>query len=96
MTWQELSEHDIVVYSTVWCPDCRRLKKKLDEHGISYEEVDIDADAEAAERLQEATGRQAIPFVQIDSGGMVRGWHEGAPGRWDEETFLQEAEDALP
>lgn len=94
MTWDELKQHELVVYSTTWCPDCRRLKGRLDEQGVVYAEIDIDADVDAAKRLQEVTGRTAIPFVEIDGKGMVRGWHEGSPGKWDPELFLTEV-DAL-
>ena len=90
MTWRELADHEVVVYSTVWCPDCRRLKARLDERGVVYSEIDIDGDVDAAKRLQEATGRTAIPFVEVAGKGMVRGWHEGCPGKWDEELFLRE------
>jgi mycoredoxin len=95
MDWQELRTHELTIYSTTWCPDCRRLKKHLDKQGLTYTEINIDADPEAAQRLQAATGRTAIPFVQIDSGPMVRGWHDDAPGRWDADVFLAEIETAL-
>jgi len=95
MTWEELAQHDLVVYSTTWCPDCKRLLRQLDGHGLSYRDIDIDGDADAARRLQEATGRTAIPYVQIDGKHMIRGWHGDAPGGWDESVFLSEAEEAL-
>jgi len=95
MTWQDLSRHRLVVYSTTWCPDCHRLKRVFQGRGVAFTEIDIDADAAAAERLQKATGRTAIPFVQIDDTGMVRGWHEGEPGRFSETRFLEEAEALL-
>ena len=31
----------IKVYSTVWCPDCKRAKKFFGEQRISYENIDI-------------------------------------------------------
>ena len=95
MTWEELAEHELVVYSTTWCVDCRRLKQHLDEHGLAYSEIDIDQDADAAERLQKATGRTAIPFVEVDGKCMIRGWHEGKPGSWDGALFRQEVETGL-
>ena len=32
----------IIVYSTVWCPDCKRAKKFLAEHRVPYVNVDIE------------------------------------------------------
>jgi glutaredoxin len=95
MTWQELNEHDLVVYSTSWCGDCRRLKRVFAENGVRYREHDIDADADAAVRLKKATGRGAIPFVQIDGGPFVRGWHDEAPGKFSAEIFFREIDAAL-
>ena len=68
MTWQELASHDLAMYTTTWCPDCRRFKKALAKHGIDVPEVDIDADPAAAKRLEEKTGRAAIPYLEIDGG----------------------------
>lgn len=90
MTWQDLSRHRLQVYSTTWCPDCHRLKRVFKARGVAFTEIDIDADAAAAERLQKATGRSAIPFVQIDDAGLIRGWHEGEPGGFSETLFLEE------
>ena len=95
MTWEELSTHTLVMYTTTWCPDCTRLKQRLDEHNVSYSEIDIDADADAAKRLKAQTGRAAIPYVQVDGLCMVRGWHDGKPGRWDGELFLREVVEGL-
>lgn len=95
MTWQELSQHKLVVYSTTWCPDCRRLKMVLDAAGVSYREIDIDKDPKAADHLRAKTNRTAIPFVEIDDGPMVRGWHDEASGHWNEAIFFAEVSSAL-
>ena len=95
MTWDELNQHELVVYSTNWCPDCRRFKQSLGKHQIRYCEIDIDADADAAARLQRKTGRSAIPFLEIDGGPMVRGWHAEKASGFDEALFLAEVAAAL-
>jgi len=95
MTWEELNTHDLAVYSTSWCSDCRRLEQYLAKENISYRDIDIDKDEEAAKHLQEKTNRTAIPFVEIDGNHMVRGWHAEKPGKWDAELFLKEVEEAL-
>ena len=44
----ELTNDDsaaLTLYTTTWCPFCTRLKKLLDETGIGYTEVDVEADA---------------------------------------------------
>ncbi len=95
MTWDELNQHELAVYSTAWCPDCKRLKQQLDEHGISYREIDIERIPAAAERLKKRTNRTAIPYLEVDGSIMVRGWHDEMPGHWKEAVFLEEIEQEL-
>jgi mycoredoxin len=39
----------IVMYTTTWCPDCRAAKKFLASKGLSYEEINIEENPDAAE-----------------------------------------------
>ena len=56
----------ITVYSTSWCPDCRNAKRFLREHGISFDEVDIDEDQAAAQEvIRWSGGRRVIPTFRI-------------------------------
>lgn len=95
MNWSELAKHSIKVFHTPWCPDCHRLDKIFADNGISYTEVDIDADPTAADYVVKNTGHRAIPYVEIDGKCIVRGWHKEAPGRWNEAIFFQEVEAKL-
>ena len=47
---------DVVMYCTSWCPACRRARRLLDEWGVEYTEIDINAYPEAKPRLRELTG----------------------------------------
>jgi thioredoxin reductase (NADPH) len=54
----------ILVYSTVWCPDCKRAKKFFAEHRIPYTNIDIEQDAEAMEFVQKVNnGMRIIPTI---------------------------------
>jgi mycoredoxin len=46
----------VTVYATAWCGYCVRLKRGLDRAGISYREVDVEHDAEAAELIEYING----------------------------------------
>ena len=35
-------ENQIVIYSTVWCPDCKRAKRFFAEQRVPYVNVDIE------------------------------------------------------
>ena len=60
----------IRVYTTSWCPDSRRAKEFLREHHVPFEEIDIEAHAEAAEFVKRANGgKRTVPT--FDVGGRV-------------------------
>lgn len=57
------------MYSTPWCGYCHRLKRQLDKAGISFTEVDIEQQPEAAgvvERIN--NGNQTVPTVVFSDG----------------------------
>lgn len=56
----------VVVYTTTWCGFCRRLMRQLDEAGIPYRAVDVDAHPDHGERIVAATGGyRTVPTVEI-------------------------------
>ena len=56
----------ITMYSTTWCPDCRRAKSFLKERGVEFREVNIEEDA-AAEQivLQANKGKRKVPTIKV-------------------------------
>ena len=58
---------NVTVYSTSWCGDCRRTKRILNEKGIAYTEIDIDANPAAADQvISWSGGRRVIPTLKIE------------------------------
>jgi glutaredoxin len=56
----------ITMYSTMWCPDCRRAKTFLKERGVEFREVDIERDPSAEEIVIKANnGRRKVPTLEI-------------------------------
>lgn len=63
---------DIVVYSTTWCPDCRRAKKFFGEQRIPYVNVDIEADAQAMAFVEKINqGRRSVPTIIFPDGQIL-------------------------
>lgn len=63
------SEPAVTVYSTPWCPHCKRVKKFLAAHRVPYNVIDLDQDAGAIERLKAIQGGgQIIPTVVYADG----------------------------
>jgi mycoredoxin len=56
----------VIVYSAVWCRDCREAKRFLDEHQIAYIEIDIERVPGAADEVLRNVGKRAIPQFVID------------------------------
>lgn len=57
----------IKVYTTSWSADCEKAKKFLDEEGIFYDEIDIEASPEAALLVEQANGgRRVVPTFEIE------------------------------
>ncbi|KAA9089438.1 glutaredoxin family protein [Microbacterium radiodurans] len=53
----------ITMFGADWCRDCRRTKSQLDDLGVAYTYVDLEADPAAADVAREISGRTQIPVV---------------------------------
>ncbi len=95
MNWDDIRKLKLEMYSTAWCGDCHRLKAVFAVNKVDFEEVDIDANPEAAKELMAATGKSAIPFVKVNGDFFIRGWHSEVAGQWSDELFFKEVEEQL-
>lgn len=59
---------DITIYTTPQCPWCHKAKEFLESKGVDYEEKNVAADSEAAEKMIELTGQRSVPV--ISKGGL--------------------------
>jgi glutaredoxin len=56
----------ITMYSTNWCPDCRRAKSFLKERGVDFREVDIEKDPSAEAIVIKANeGKRTVPTLEV-------------------------------
>jgi glutaredoxin len=90
-----LNGHKLSVYSSHGCPDCTRLDRWMSQTAIPHEKVYIDDVDGAAEKLENETGKQAVPFVLVDDSTWVRGYHKELRGGFDEQVFLDELKAAI-
>ena len=64
--------NNIKFYSTEWCGDCVRSKKLLEKLGITYEEIDIDFDKDAYNKVSALQNRKPrIPTIVFDDGSYL-------------------------
>lgn len=57
---------NVKIYSTPTCPYCIKAKKFLDENNVSYENIDVSADKDAAREVTEKSGQMGVPVLDID------------------------------
>ena len=57
---------DVLLYTTNWCPFCRRAKALLKEKGVRWKELDIEADPAHRQAMAEASGRSSVPQIFIN------------------------------
>jgi glutaredoxin 3 len=61
-----MSETEVVVYSTGWCPYCDRAKSLLGRKEVAFREVKVDEDpAERDAMLKRSGGRRTVPQIFI-------------------------------
>jgi len=87
---QVLQDKELQVYTAAWCPDCRVLNRWLAANDIPHVKVDIETTEGAAEKLEQETGKRAIPFILVNGKHWVRGYHREVPSRFDADTLVRE------
>jgi mycoredoxin len=67
-----MSNSNIIVYGTLWCGDCKRARRILDENEIMYEWVNIDKDKDAeAYVLKVNDGHRSVPTILFTDGSIL-------------------------
>ncbi len=66
----------VTMFSTSWCPHCRRAKAYFAQKGVDYREVDIEA-SESGRREFEQYGGSGVPLIIVGERRM-RGFDPGA------------------
>jgi len=67
-----LKPSGIMVYSTVWCPDCKRAKQFFGEQRVAYTNVDIEQDKKAMAFVEKVNeGMRIIPTIIFPDGEIL-------------------------
>jgi mycoredoxin len=60
------------MYTTSWCGFCMRLKQGLTKAGITWDEIDIERDESAADRVMQVNGgNQTVPTLEFSDGSAL-------------------------
>jgi glutaredoxin 3 len=61
-----MSQLEILMYSTAWCPYCVRAKSLLERKGLAFREIRVDENpAERDVMLARSGGRRTVPQIFI-------------------------------
>lgn len=71
--------NEIILYTTSWCPYCKKALDFFRSRNIPYTEYDIEKDRAAAERMKQLSGKSGVPFAIIN-GQKISGY---APGEYE-------------
>lgn len=60
--------HDLTLYGTPTCADCRRSRALLHRLGVEFRDVDISGDEGAAATALSISGRTSTPVILLPDG----------------------------
>jgi len=72
-----VKEPKVELYTTSWCPWCKKAKAFFRSRGITFDEYDIEKDKKAANRKEQLDSKKGVPFAVINGKG-VHGYSEEA------------------
>jgi len=67
----------IIVYSTPTCPYCVRAKQFLTDNNISFTNIDVSTNEDAAEEMMRKSGQMGVPVLDIE-GRIIIGFDKDA------------------
>ena len=56
---------EILIYTANLCPYCIMAKRLLDKKGVSYTEINVDAESGLREEMMRKTKRRTVPQIYI-------------------------------
>jgi len=60
-----VSQPEIVMYVSGWCPYCQRARGLLAKKGLVFSEINVDDDAKFREEMMARSGRRTVPQIFI-------------------------------
>ncbi len=56
----------VKIYSTPTCPWCIRTKQFLKDNNITFEDIDVSNNQQAAEEMVQKSGQMGVPVLDIN------------------------------
>lgn len=68
--------HEVIIYSTPFCPYCLLAKKYFEKNGIAFNEINVEGNEEALNEMERKSGQTNVPVLEID-GHVMAGFNKG-------------------
>jgi len=62
---------DVTLYTTPTCPYCHQVKGFLSQREVSFKEVDVSRDPQAAAEMVRISGQRGVPVTVVDGEAVV-------------------------
>ncbi len=67
-----MTDHQIRIYGTRWCPDCHRARQVFERKNIPFLWIDIGQDAAAADYVETVNGGyKSVPTILFPDGSTL-------------------------
>ncbi len=60
-----MSNAEVTVYTTQWCPYCVRAKALLNHKNVRFTEISVDGDHKLRQQMAARAGRTSVPQIWI-------------------------------
>ena len=68
----DLTGQEFVMFSTDWCGYCKRLKRQLDEVGITFREINVEQEPDSADFVEQVNGgNRVVPTLFFSDGSSL-------------------------
>ena len=57
----------VTIFTTPTCHNCKMAKVFFQNHGVEYEEHDVQADLKAREQMMNESGQMGVPVIKVDN-----------------------------
>ncbi len=61
-----MAEKKVVIYSTPTWPWCKKAKEYLSQKGISFTEINVAENRDAAKEMIQKSGQMGVPVIMVD------------------------------
>jgi len=68
----DLTGQEFVMFSADWCGYCKRLKRQLDEVGITFREINVEQEPDSADFVEQVNGgNRVVPTLLFSDGSSL-------------------------